>query len=74
MTIALISSKPQPNGKFLYWSKLKALISADDKKKNEKFKFVFGMVGNILGKGVNAGYQDFLFSHDIVKNNHCKSL
>ena len=48
-----------PNNKFLDWSKFKA--SADDKiNVNEKFKFIFGRVENIVGKGENAGYQHFL--------------
>ena len=48
-----------PNNKILDWSKLKAF--ADDKiDVTEKFKFVLGRVGNIVGKGENAGYQHFL--------------
>ena len=48
-----------PNGKFLDWSRLKAL--ADDKiNVTEKLKFVFGRVENIVGKGENAGDRHFL--------------
>ena len=48
-----------PNDKFLDWSKLKEL--ADDKiNVIEKWKFVLGMVENIVGKGENAGCQHFL--------------
>ena len=48
-----------PNNKILDWSKLKAF--ADDKiDVTEKLKFVLGRVGNIVGKGENAGYQHFL--------------
>ena len=47
------------NNKFLDWSKLKAY--ADDKINiTEKLKFVFGRVENIVGKGENAGFQNFL--------------
>ena len=46
---------PSPNDKFLDWSKLKAL--ADDKiNVTEKLKFIYGRVGNIVGKGENGGY------------------
>ena len=42
------------------WSKLK--VFADDKLNiNEKLKFCFGKVENIMGKGENAGYKHFLF-------------
>ena len=56
----------RPNNKILDWSELKAY--ADDKTNaNEKLKFVFGWVENIVGKGENAGYQDFSFSHRVFK-------
>ena len=38
-----------------------AKLFADDKThKNEKLKFCFGRVENIVGKGENAGFQHFL--------------
>ena len=44
---------------FSGWSKLKAF--ANDKiNVEEKLKYVFGRVENIVGKGENAGYQHFL--------------
>ena len=44
-----------PNDKILDLSKFKAF--ADDKViLTQKFKFVFGKVENIVGKGENAGY------------------
>ena len=49
---------PVPNNKFLDWSKLKAF--ADNKiNVTQKLKFDLGRVENVLGKGVNAGYQQF---------------
>ena len=48
-----------PNDIILDWSKFKAF--ADDKiNLNEKFKFVFGRIENMVGKRDNAGYQHFL--------------
>ena len=48
-----------PNNKIVDWSKFKT--SADDKiHVTENFKFVLGIVENIVGKGENAGYQHFL--------------
>ena len=48
-----------PNTNFLDWSKLK--LFADDKLNvAEKLKFVLGRVENIVGKGENADYQQFL--------------
>ena len=52
-----------PNNKLLDWSKLKAF--ADKKNKDEKLKFLLGWVKNKVGKGENAGYQHFLFSHTV---------
>ena len=47
------------NDKILHKSKLSAF--ADDKiKVAEYLKFVFGRIQNIVGKGENAGFQDFL--------------
>ena len=41
------------------WSKLK--VFADDKlNATEKLKFVLGWVENIVGKGENTGFLDFL--------------
>ena len=50
-----------PNNKFLDWSKLREFAGY---KLNlvEKLKFVLGRVGNIAGKGENAGFQHFLLS------------
>ena len=48
-----------PNNKILDWTKFKIL--ADDKINGiQKAKFLMEMVGNIAGKGENAGYQHFL--------------
>ena len=50
---------PLPDGKFLDWSKLKAL--ANNKiNVTQKLKFVVTRVGNIVGKRENAGNQHFL--------------
>ena len=52
-------SKRLTNDRVLYLSILKAF--ADDKlNMNEKFKFAYGRVENIVVKGENAGYQHFL--------------
>ena len=51
---------PLPNNKILEYSKWKAY--ADDKiQVDEKLKFVMGLEENILRKGENAVYQQFLF-------------
>ena len=48
-----------PNNKILDLSKLK--IFAEDKMNvSEKLKFVFGRIGNIVGREENAGYKHFL--------------
>ena len=48
-----------PSDKIFDWLKLKAF--ADDKlNMNKKLNFVLESVENIVGKGVNAGYQHFL--------------
>ena len=50
---------PLPNDKFSDWSKFTAF--ADDKiNVREQLKFGLERVGNIVGKGENAGYQHFL--------------
>ena len=50
---------PLSNGKLLNRSKFKAF--ADDIiNMNEKVKFGFGRVENVVGKGENAGNQQFL--------------
>ena len=55
----LLTLNFSPNNEILDQSKFKAL--ADDKiNGTKKWKFVLGMVENILGKGENAGYQHFL--------------
>ena len=67
------------NDKILDWFKLKAF--ADNKiYVNKKLKLGIGRVENIVGKGENAGYQDFfhlptMFSKDlffkVVKSREC---
>ena len=48
-----------PNDRILDWSNLKAF--ADDTiNVNRKFKFDMGRIGNIVGKGENAGYRHIL--------------
>ena len=63
-----------PHEKILDQSKFQAL--ADNKiNATEKFKFVLGMVENILEKGKNAGYQHFLlFPKCFQKPPSAKSL
>ena len=57
MVFTLFNSLPKY--KILVWSKLKAF--ADDKiNVTKNLKFVLGRIGNIVGKGENAGYQHFL--------------
>ena len=56
-----------PDDKILDWSKLKAI--ADDKiNGNEKLKFGFRRVENIVGKEENAGYQHFLLFPQCFQN------
>ena len=58
--------KPLPNDKISDWSKLKA--SADDKLKMAKMtKPLFDRVENIVGKGGNAGYQQFFLSLNVFQ-------
>ena len=53
-----------PDYKIVDWSKLKAF--ADDNLKVAKaVVFVLDRVENIVGKGENAGYQLFSFSHKV---------
>ena len=68
------SFNPLPNDKFLERSKLKVL--ADHKKNvNEKLKFDFRQVENLVGKGENAGYQHFLlFPQRFQKSSFSGSL
>ena len=47
------------NNKILDWSKLKAFAD-DEINLTEKLKFVLERVEIIVGKGENAGYQQFL--------------
>ena len=56
-----------PDDTFLDWFKLKAIA---DHKVNvtQKLEFVLGRVYNIVGKGENAGYQNFSFSHNVFKS------
>ena len=51
--------KPLTNDKILHQSKFKALTQ-DKINVTQKLKFVSGRIGRILGKGENAGYQQFL--------------
>ena len=48
-----------PNKKVFDWSKLKAFAD-DNLNVNQKLKFAFGRVDNIVGKGENTGYENFL--------------
>ena len=60
-----------PNNKILEQSKLKAC--ADDKiTVTETLKLVLWRVENIVGKGENAGYQHFSFSHNVFKRLLCQ--
>ena len=60
---------PLPNCILLDWSKLKA-SSEDTMNVPEKLKFVLGRVENIVGKGENTDYQQFLlFSQCFQKAN-----
>ena len=53
-----------PIDKILDWSKMKDFT--DNKiHVTEKLKFVLGRVENIVGKGENAGYHHFIFSHKV---------
>ena len=63
-----------PNDKLLDWSKLKVL--ADDKMNvNQKQKFFFEWIENIVGKGENAGYKHFfLFPQYFLKASFSGSL
>ena len=55
-----------PNDKILAGAKFKAF--ADDKiNVTEYLKFVLGTAENIVGKGENAGYQQFLLSHIVFQ-------
>ena len=55
-----------PIHKILDQSKFKAF--ADDKMNvTKELKFVLGRVENIVGKGENAGYKLFSFSHNVFK-------
>ena len=68
-----VTFNPLPNHKFLDLSKLKAF--ADDKINVTKQKFFLGLVGNIVGKGENAGYQNFLlFPQCFQKKSFSRSL
>ena len=59
MVVLVIQFNSLPNDKFSDWSKLKAF--ADDKiNVIEKLKFVLNKVENLVGRGKNPGYQDFL--------------
>ena len=63
-----------PKDKILDWSKLKAF--ADDKiNVREKLKFLLERVEKIVGKGGNAGYQNFLlFPQCFQKDSYTGSL
>ena len=70
-----------PTTIFLDWSKKKAYADNQRKKVTEKLKFVLEILGNIVGKGENAGNQHFLlfpqcfqkatFFYKIVKIQDC---
>ena len=68
------SLNPLPDDKILDWSKLKAF--ADDKiNVAENLDFVLGRIENIVGKGENAGYQQFIFiRHICVTDRHSMIL
>ena len=55
-----------PNNKVLDVSKLNAFAD-DNLTVDQKLKFALGKVENIVGKGENAGYQHFPFSHNVFK-------
>ena len=56
---ALVVSRSLPNDKILHWSKFKAF--ADDiSNVAQMTKLGLDRLGNIVGKGENAGYQHFL--------------
>ena len=53
--------------KILHWSKLKR--PADENiNVTEKLKLALKRLENIVGKGENAGYQNFSFSHNVFKS------
>ena len=64
LLLNIIQFNSLPNNKFLDLPKLKAY--ADDKiNMTEKLKFFRARVENMVGKGENAGYQDFLYTGSI---------
>ena len=69
-----VSFSSLPSDKILDWSKLKAF--ANDKiNVNEKLKFVFGRIENIVGKVENAGHQHFsLFPQCFQTASYTRSL
>ena len=63
-----------PSYKFLDWFKLK-VIANNTINVGEKLKFALGRVENIVGKGENAGYQQFLlFTQCFEKFSFTRSL
>ena len=57
--LALCCINSWPNDNLLDWSNLKAF--AENKiNMAQKLKFVSGQIGNIVGKGENTGFQQFL--------------
>ena len=67
MLFDLVTSKMLfPNDKSLDLTKLIAF--ADDKINSaQRMRFVFHRVGNIVGKGENAGNQHFLLFYNVIK-------
>ena len=58
LSVSFLVLNSLPNDKIMDWSKLKAF--ADEIiNVNEKLKFVFGRLENIVGKGENAGLPAF---------------
>ena len=47
-----------------------ALVERQQNKCDPKMEICFGIIENILGKGENAGYQHFSFSHNVFKRLH----
>ena len=64
-----------PNDKILDLSKLNTFAD-DNSNVNQKLKFAWGRVKNIVGKGENAGYQHFfpLFPQCFKKASSLRSL
>ena len=57
----------------LDWSNFKA-FGNDKINVTQKLRYVYGRVENNVGKGENAGYQHFSFSHNVFTIGIVKSL